>query len=134
MKDVVNAYLPWLLSALTIAAMVMTGRRMRSGWGIALASQVLWLVWIATSGSIGLVPLTVALLGVYAYNFWGPIKVEGWVIVKHPGAQYRAWDSWGPKWVDHPDAAICCARREDAEQLAEGDDDAWRIVKVKVTA
>jgi hypothetical protein len=68
MRDAVVAYLPWLLSAITVWMTLAAGNRHRSAWLIGLANQALWLVWIVASRSWGLLPLNGALWVVYARN------------------------------------------------------------------
>lgn len=67
MSDVV-AYLPWLLSAITIYMNVLAGNRTKWAWALGLLNQALWLVWIIASQSWGLLPMNGALWIVYARN------------------------------------------------------------------
>jgi hypothetical protein len=60
--------LPWLLSAITIWMTVMAGNKHKSAWLIGLINQALWLWWIQASGNWGLLPMNLALWGVYARN------------------------------------------------------------------
>ncbi len=64
----VVAYLPWLLSAITIYAMFLAGEKRRNTWLIGLANQGLWLVWIIAAEAWGLIPMNLALWVVYARN------------------------------------------------------------------
>lgn len=66
----IAAYLPWLLSALTIWMTVLAGNKHRSAWLIGLANQALWLVWIIATEAWGLLPMNLALWAVYARNHW----------------------------------------------------------------
>lgn len=66
----VTMYLPWLLSALTIWMTVLAGNKHPSAWLVGLANQMLWLVWIVTSASWGLLPMNIALWIVYGRNHW----------------------------------------------------------------
>jgi len=66
--DVVRAYLPWFLSAITIYMTVLAGNKSRYAWAIGLGNQALWLVWIFASGSWGLLPMNIALWAVYTRN------------------------------------------------------------------
>ena len=64
----IQAYLPWLLSAITIYMTVLAGNKNRLAWAIGLANQALWLVWIVASASWGLLPMNLALWVVYGRN------------------------------------------------------------------
>lgn len=66
----IAAYLPWLLSALTIYMTVLAGNRTRWAWAVGLLNQALWLVWIGATGTWGLLPMNAALWLVYARNHW----------------------------------------------------------------
>lgn len=67
--ELIRLYLPWLLSAMTIWMMVLAGNHSPAAWIVGLANQTLWLVWVATVGAWGLLPLTVVLTVVYVRNF-----------------------------------------------------------------
>ena len=54
--------------------------------------------------------------------------VDGWIIGNGKGDQWRFIDYEVPSWTDDPLKAIRFARREDAEEFARGDEDAWTIV------
>lgn len=69
MSAVIVAYLPWLLSAITIYTMVLAGNKRPGAWLVGLVNQLLWLVWIALSGSWGLLPMNLALWIVYGRNY-----------------------------------------------------------------
>jgi hypothetical protein len=73
MKDVIVAYLPWLLSAITIWMTLLAGNKSRSAWSVGLLNQVLWLVWIVAAQSWGMMPMNLALWVVYGRNYlkWG---------------------------------------------------------------
>lgn len=64
----IEQYLPWLLSVITIYTMFLAGDRKPYTWAIGLANQALWLVWIIASESWGLIPMNAALWFVYARN------------------------------------------------------------------
>lgn len=64
----ISTYLPWLLSAITIFATVLTGNKHRLAWIVSLAGQALWLVYIVASGSWGFLPLTATLTVLYLRN------------------------------------------------------------------
>lgn len=68
MAEAIRAYLPWLLSAITIWTMFLAGNKHRQTWTIGLANQALWLVWIVASSAWGLLPMNAALWIVYARN------------------------------------------------------------------
>lgn len=62
------AYLPWLLSAITIWMTLMAGNKHPNAWAIGLVNQLLWLIWIVASASWGLLPMNIALWIVYTRN------------------------------------------------------------------
>jgi len=64
----IETYLPWLLSAITIYTMFLAGDRDKNTWLVGLANQALWLTWIIASASWGLMPMNIALWIVYARN------------------------------------------------------------------
>lgn len=68
MVQAVTFYLPWLLSAITIWMTLLAGNLHRSAWLVGLANQLLWLFWIAITGTWGLLPLNIALWIVYSRN------------------------------------------------------------------
>ena len=68
MRAAVITYLPWLLSALTIWSAWLAGQKRPAAWGVGLANQGLWLVWIAASEAWGLVPMNIALWIVFYRN------------------------------------------------------------------
>ena len=68
MTDLIVTYLPWLLSAITVASMYLAGNKHRHAWALSLVGQVLWLVWIFASHSWGLLPMNAALWIVYTRN------------------------------------------------------------------
>jgi hypothetical protein len=73
-------YMPWLLSAITIVATELLGRKWRWAWAISLGNQALWLVWIAASSNWGFLPLTFILSIQYLRNHvrWAPAVVRAW--------------------------------------------------------
>ena len=68
MAEKIIAYLPWLLSAITIYMNVLAGNKTRWAWLVGLGNQALWLAWILTSATYGLIPMNIALWVVYARN------------------------------------------------------------------
>ncbi|MGO1160554.1 hypothetical protein ACTOV4_01190 [Brucella sp. C7-11G] len=66
--SVVEQLLPWVLSAITIYMTVLAGNRSRHAWLVGLFNQALWLVWIVSIGSWGLLPMNAALWIVYTRN------------------------------------------------------------------
>ncbi len=51
--------LPWLLSAVTIAQIWLTGNRWRYVWLFALGNGALWMWWTCLAGAWGMMPLHV---------------------------------------------------------------------------
>jgi hypothetical protein len=70
MRENVVAYLPWLLSVITIWMTVLAGNKHPTAWLVGLANQALWLGWIVASSAWGLLPMNIALWIVYGRNHW----------------------------------------------------------------
>lgn len=68
MAAVIVEYLPWLLSAITIWMTLLAGNLHPKARLVGLVNQALWLVWIVLSGTVGLLPLNIALWVVYWRN------------------------------------------------------------------
>jgi hypothetical protein len=68
MIEAIRAYLPWLLSAITIWMTLMAGNKHPQAWLIGLGNQALWLLWICVVGAWGLLPMNLALWIVYGRN------------------------------------------------------------------
>lgn len=64
----VEQYLPWLLSVITIYMTLLAGNKHRHAWLLGLLNQFLWLFWIMTVEAWGLLPMNLALWVVYARN------------------------------------------------------------------
>ena len=45
-RTAIIAYMPWLLSAITIWMTVLAGNKHRSAWLVGLLAQAGWLLWI----------------------------------------------------------------------------------------
>lgn len=68
MIDQFNILAPWAISAVTIATMWLAGNKHRLAWVVGLAGQGLWLAWILTSESWGLLPSNIVLWVIYGRN------------------------------------------------------------------
>ncbi|HYE72618.1 MAG TPA: hypothetical protein VEF04_04770 [Blastocatellia bacterium] len=68
MKPLIQNYLPWLLSAITIYMTLLAGNKHRHAWAVGLVNQALWLVWICIAGAWGLLPMNIALWLLYSRN------------------------------------------------------------------
>jgi hypothetical protein len=68
MKAMLTIYLPWLLSAITIYQIILTGNLHKKSWVIGLVNQALWLVWIVGTKTWGLLPMNLCLWAVYGRN------------------------------------------------------------------
>ena len=62
-------YMPYVLSAFTIYVFLLAGNKNRSTWLVALASQVLWAIWIVSTKAWGLLPGTIVLTCVFIRNY-----------------------------------------------------------------
>lgn len=60
--------IPLALSANTIALMWLVGDRRILGWGLGVAGQAVWFVFIFVFDAYGLLPLAVVLTAVYSRN------------------------------------------------------------------
>ena len=61
--------IPWVLSCWTLVTMWLAGNGTRWAWVSGLASQFLWLTFAWMIEAWGLMPLSVALIFVYARNY-----------------------------------------------------------------
>ena len=68
--DFIINYLPYLLSAITVYIYLLAGNKDKKVWVVALASQVLWLIWIVAVKSWGLLPGNIALWIVFFRNYF----------------------------------------------------------------
>jgi hypothetical protein len=68
MHHFIAAYLPWILSAITLWMMKLAGDKHPSAWTVGLCNQALWLTWIVSTESWGFLVLTLALCVMYARN------------------------------------------------------------------
>lgn len=65
--------LPWLMSAISLYSIFLTGNKARKTWLITLGNQGLWFIWIFTMRSWGLLPLTIgiSILAIRNWIKWG---------------------------------------------------------------
>lgn len=68
MRDNFNTYLPWLMSVITIWMTLLAGNKHPKAWLVGIFNQALWLGWIVSSETWGLVPMNIALWVVYVRN------------------------------------------------------------------
>lgn len=68
MTVLIVEWCPWLLSAITVWQMWLVGNHDPAAWVVGYVSQALWLLWIVTSETYGLLPLNAALWFVFARN------------------------------------------------------------------
>lgn len=69
MTTYIIKYLPYLLSAITAYTMLLAGNKRAGAWLVGLLNQVLWLIWIFTSATWGLLPMTAVMVIVYIRNY-----------------------------------------------------------------
>lgn len=62
--------IPWITSAGTLLAVWLSGRNLRLSWKVSLLNQAMWLVFILTYEAWGLLPLTLALAGIFTRHLW----------------------------------------------------------------
>ena len=68
MKAAFLAYMPWLLSAITIYMNLLAGNKHPHAWAVGLVGQAGWLAWILASSNWGFLPMNIALWIVYGRN------------------------------------------------------------------
>jgi hypothetical protein len=68
MTNLLVEYMPWLLSAVTIWMTLLAGKMHPKTWLVGLLNQLLWLIWVLLSGTVGLLPLNAVLWWVYWRN------------------------------------------------------------------
>ena len=59
----------WLLVTLGAVGMWMAGRRMRSGWAVAIVNEALWILYALETGQYGFVAGAVLYIIVFARNW-----------------------------------------------------------------
>ena len=69
MKHIIITYSPYLLSVITAYTMLLAGNKKAGAWLVGLLNQALWLTWIITSGTWGLLPMTGVMIIVYVRNY-----------------------------------------------------------------
>lgn len=57
-----------ITSATTLFAVWVSARSVRLSWKVSLANQAVWFLFIATFDAWGLLPLNLALAGMFAFN------------------------------------------------------------------
>ena len=67
-QESIRIYLPWVLSAITIYMTILAGNKNQRAWAVGLAGQAMWLTWIISTKSWGLLPMNAALWVVYFRN------------------------------------------------------------------
>jgi hypothetical protein len=68
MRQEIVEYLPWGLSAMSLAMSGLNGNKWRYVWLFGLVIQCAWLLWVFASGLWGFMPLTASLFVVYVRN------------------------------------------------------------------
>lgn len=63
----------WLLAGLGIAQIVMTGRHMRSGWLVGLATSAVWAAFAIATSQYGFLVSAVVFASIHVRNWlaWG---------------------------------------------------------------
>lgn len=64
----IQAYMPWLLSAITIWMTLLAGNKHPMAWAVGVVNQLLWLIWIIDVQAWGLLPMSIALWVIYVRN------------------------------------------------------------------
>lgn len=62
------------------------------------------------------------------FSRFSPPPADGWVVTSADGKRFRCWSAFGSDWTNDHDMATRYARRQDAEAVHAGDEDAWRII------
>lgn len=66
--ELVRDVLPWFMSAITLYMTFLQGRKTWKAWAVGLVNQLLWLWFILTTQTWGLLPLNAGLWYLYARN------------------------------------------------------------------
>lgn len=69
MIDQLIFWLPWVLSAVTVASLYLAGNKNIWAWILSIGNQAVWLLWIVLSASWGLIPGNIALWYVSIRNY-----------------------------------------------------------------
>jgi hypothetical protein len=67
--DPIRDCLPYLLSAISIYMVMLTGKKRAVGWFVGLFGQIGWSVWILYTGTMGLIPMNLTLWFLYLKNY-----------------------------------------------------------------
>lgn len=67
-KEIVVQVLPWVLSAITVYQVYLSGEIHKYAWVLGIFNQALWLVFIVLTATWGLIPMNVALTAVFVKN------------------------------------------------------------------
>ncbi len=71
MLHLVHEGLPWFLSAITLYGVWQIGINRRWGWKVGLVANGAWILFDIWWKAWGLIPLSVALILMYAWSLWG---------------------------------------------------------------
>lgn len=65
----------WILAALGIAQLIMTGRLMRSGWIVGLITSITWATFALVTGAYGFLVSSAVFASIHIYNWrkWAPV-------------------------------------------------------------
>ncbi len=66
----VHDVLPWIMSAITLYMTFLQGRKRWGAWVVGLINQLLWLTFIITTQTWGLMPLNIGLWILYWRNLF----------------------------------------------------------------
>ena len=69
-------YFPWVLSAITLIQMWMSGKKYKNSWLVTIINQVFWFVWIRESANWGLLPMNLGILILAIRNHYLWIKQD----------------------------------------------------------
>ena len=69
MREIINVYLPYILSAITIYMTFLVGNKNKKGWSLGMFNQILWFIFIISSKNYGLMFMNIAFFYMYMRNY-----------------------------------------------------------------
>lgn len=118
-RHLIADYLPWLMSAITITAIELQGRKAPKAWALSLAGQLLWFTWIGFTWqhNKGFAPMTIVLSFQYARNHWRWVREAREGGKEPPGSSQERLSRHGLRTpafsceccpMRHPVSGACC--------------------------
>ena len=69
MEHFITDFLPWVLSALTVYSVYLSGYKNRYSWLVGIVCQILWIIFAVTTKSWGLLPMNFIMIPLFFRNY-----------------------------------------------------------------